>query len=267
VFFARATINGAGPFWFTIDTGATLTVIDPAAARRAGLPVRDAGRRSNVGIASADTSMATTAGARIDIPGLPPFSPPTLYVVPVRASAGPLGHAIDGVLGTDVLSGRVVEFDYGGARVRVRPSTGADPPNRKASVVFSLEGNVLIAPGTLTLPDGERVIARLLVDTGSNGALTLTSPFVRRHNLVARFPSRQMNLAIGINGTATSPVVALAALAFGDAVIRAPNAALSQATAGLDASTDFDGIVGAELLKQFTLTIDYPRRRLVLSAQ
>jgi predicted aspartyl protease len=32
VFFARATINGAGPFWFTVDTGATLAVIDPATA-------------------------------------------------------------------------------------------------------------------------------------------------------------------------------------------------------------------------------------------
>ena len=70
---------------------------------------------------------------------------------------------------------------------------------------------------------------------------------------------------MGINGTVFSPVIALTSVAFGDAVIARPNAALSKATAGLDASTDFDGIIGAELLRQFTVTIDYPRRRIIFS--
>lgn len=266
VFFARVTVNGLGPFWFTVDTGATLTVIDPAAAARAKLVVRDAGRRANVGIAAGDTVMATTTGARIAVGGLPVFAPPTLYVVAVQNNAAYLRHAIDGVLGTDALSRHIVELDYSSARVSVLPPAQTDPPVRQGVVTFTLEGNVLVAPATIALPDGQRVTARLLIDTGSNGALTLTSPFVRRHDLVARFPSRQANAAVGINGAVFSPVIALTSVAFGDAVIARPNAALSSATAGLDASTDFDGIIGAELLRQFTVTIDYPRRRLILSA-
>ena len=43
VFFARATINERGPFWLTVDTGATLTVIDPDTAAGLGLRVTDAG--------------------------------------------------------------------------------------------------------------------------------------------------------------------------------------------------------------------------------
>ena len=50
VFFARATINDRGPFWFTVDTGATLTVIDPDTAADLGLRVTDASARSNVGV-------------------------------------------------------------------------------------------------------------------------------------------------------------------------------------------------------------------------
>jgi hypothetical protein len=88
---------------------------------------------------------------------------------------------------------------------------------------------------------------------------------VRRHDLVARFPSRQANAAVGINGTVFSPVIVLSSVSVGDAVLPRPNAALSAASAGLDASPDFDGIIGAELLRQFTVTIDYPRRRLVFS--
>jgi predicted aspartyl protease len=263
VFFARVTVNDLGPFWFTVDTGATLTVIDPAAAARAKLVVRDAGRRANVGIAAGDMTMATTSGARINVAGLPVFAPATLYVVAVQNNAAYLGHAIDGVLGTDFLSRHIVSLDYSAGRVSVLPPAQTDPPG--SAVTFTLEGNVLVAPTIITLPDGERVTARLLIDTGSNGALTLTSPFVRQHDLVERFPSRQRNAAVGINGTVFSPVVALTTVAFGDAAITRPNAALSSATAGLDASTDFDGIIGAELLRQFTVTIDYPRRRLIFS--
>jgi len=266
VFFARAIVNSVGPFWFTVDTGATLTVIDPAAAARARLVVRDAGRRSNVGIAAEDTAMSTTSGAQIAVAGVPVFAPSSLYVVAVQSNAAYLGHAIDGVLGTDFLSQHIVEFDYGAGRVSVLPASRTDPSGRQATVPVTIEGNVLIAPAVLTLPDGQRVTARLLIDTGSDGALTLTSPFVRRHDLVARFPSRQANAAVGINGTVFSPVIVLTSVAFGEAVIARPNAALSQATAGLDASTDFDGIIGAELLRQFTVTIDYPRRRMFLSA-
>jgi predicted aspartyl protease len=266
VFFARVTVNGAGPFWFTVDTGATLTVIDPSAADRAKLVVRDAGRRANIGIAAGEMAMSTTTGARIGLVGVPLFSPPTLYVVAVQNNAAYLRHAVDGVLGTDFLSRHILEFDYSGARVSVLPPPPAGTPARPGAVSVTLDGNVLIAPATITLPDGQRVAARLLIDTGSNGALTLTSPFVQRHDLAARFPSRQANAAVGINGTVFSPVVALTAVAFGDAVIPRPNAALSRAAAGLDASTDFDGIIGAELLRQFTVTIDYPQRRMFLSA-
>ena len=265
VFFARVTVNGAGPFWFTVDTGATLTVIDPAAAARAKLVVRDAGRRSNVGVAAGETMLSTTSGAAIEVAGFTPFSPSLLYVIDVQANAKILGHQIDGVLGTDFLSRHVVQFDYATQRVTLAAAPSIDTTGRTKTVPFTIDGNVLIAPATLTLPDQQRLSARLLIDTGSNGGLTLTSPFVRDHQLTQRFPSRQMNLAVGVNGTVTSPVIVLPSIAFGEAAMPSVNAALSQATTGLDASADFDGLIGAELLRRFTLTIDYPGRLLILS--
>ena len=261
VFFARTTINGQGPFWFTIDTGATLTVIDPAAAKLAGLVVRDGGPRTNVGVSADDVSVATTSGARIKVGGAPVFAPSQLFVVAVRANAGYLGHAVDGVLGTDFLSRHVVEFRYAESRVTLQPSS-APPKGTTTSVPLTINGNHLIATATLTLPDGDQVAARLLIDTGSNSALTLTSPFVRRHRLTTRFPSRQQSATVGINGIDFSPVVKLTSVAFGSTVIGAPDAALSQSAVGLNASEDFDGIIGGELLRRFTVTVDYPGRRL-----
>ena len=221
VFFARVTVNDVGPLWFTVDTGATLTVIDPAAAKRAKLVVRDAGRRANVGIASGDMAMSTTSGARIAVAGLPVFAPATLYIVEVQNNASYLGHTIDGVLGTDFLSRHIVEFDYSAARVSVLPPRRTDPPGRQGAVSFTLEGNLLVAPATITLPDDQARDGSAAIDTGSNGALTLTSPFVHRHDWSRASQSARPTPPSASTGRSSRPSSRCRPYAFGGAVISA----------------------------------------------
>jgi hypothetical protein len=264
VFFARATIDGQGPFWFTVDTGATLTVIDPSTADRLGLRVTNAGSRPNVGVAAGLTPVATTRRATIRIGEAAAFVPSPLHVVPVRAAQDLVGHRIDGILGTDFLSQHVVEFDYGRGRVVLHARGTFDNDGPPAGVPVTVRRNVLLAPATLTLPDGGTLAARLLVDTGSNLGLTLNTPFVRRHRLAARFPSRRMTASAGINGLVSSPLTTLTSLSIGETTIRQPDAALSQESTGLNASESFDGILGADLLRRFTVVVDYPARRLIL---
>jgi hypothetical protein len=264
VFFARATIDGQGPFWLTVDTGATLTVIDPSTAARLGLRVTNAGARPNVGVAAGLTPVATTRRATIQIGQAASFVPSPLHVVPVGAAQDLVGHRIDGILGTDFLAQHVVEFDYGRSRVVLHARATYDNDSPPAGVAVTVHRNVLLAPATLTLPDGDTLAARLLVDTGSNLGLTLNTPFVRRHRLGERFPSRRMTASAGINGLVSSPLMTLTSVSIGETTIRRPDAALSQETTGLNASESFDGILGADLLRGFTVVVDYPARRLIL---
>ncbi|MEZ5319435.1 MAG: pepsin/retropepsin-like aspartic protease family protein [Vicinamibacterales bacterium] len=268
MFFARATVNGRGPYWFTVDTGATLTVLDPTTAADLQLVVRDAGPRDDVGMGAGETRLATTAGAVIRIGEAPAFQPSPLYVLGVRDAEAYLGHRIDGVLGTDFLRHHVVTFDYARRRVELAPASLATAIG-PAGVRVSLEGNRLIVPATLTTPDGTPLAARLLVDTGNSGGLSLNTPFVRAHDLEARFPnvpgdSINLRISVGVNGAVTSRVVSFGRLAIGDAVVDRPDVALSSGDAGLSASPEFDGILGADVLRHFTLRIDYPRTRLAL---
>jgi predicted aspartyl protease len=266
VFFAKATIDGAGPFWLTVDTGATLTVIDPRTAGRLGLQVRDIGPRQDVGTASGPTSMGTTRRAAIRVGDLALFTPQRLFVVAVSANEELLGHRVDGVLGTDFLSRHVLELDYRAGSVTAHDPGAFEHVGREAPIAISLERNRLIAPATLTLPDGDTLSARLLIDTGSNTRLTLNAPFVRRYRLIERFPSATLTASYGINGLTTSPLITARSLALGAASIEHPNTGLSRETSGLHASADFDGIIGAELLKAFRVIVDYPRRQLILES-
>jgi hypothetical protein len=243
-------------------------VLDPSTAEALGLVVRDAGPRADVGTGAEATRLATTTGAVIRIGDAPPFQPAPLYVLGVRDAETHLRHRIDGVLGTDFLQHFVVAFDYADAKVDLFPATtgGASGP---VGVPVDLAGNRLIVPATLTLPDGQALTARLLVDTGNSGGLSLNTPFVRAHDLEARFPnvpgdSINLRISVGVNGAITSRVVSFGGLTIGDARLDRPDVALTTAAAGLAASGDFDGILGADVLRHFTLRIDYPRRRLSL---
>jgi len=263
VFFVRARINGRGPFWFTVDTGATLTVIDPAVATLLHLAVENVGEHRNVGVAAGLTEMRVARGATIAFGDAPPFSPLKLFVVPVRDSAGALGHQVDGVLGTDFLSQFVVEFDYPANRVRLHPPWGFTYRGTGTSVPVTVDGNVLLAPVGVVLSDNLAMTARLLIDTGSSARLSFNSPFVRQHGL-ARFPSLGLTASVGVNGVTASTVIEVRALWFGQAVISRPEVALSHSSSGLSASDAFDGIVSGELLSRFRLVVDYPARRLIL---
>lgn len=265
LFFAKATINGAGPFWFTVDTGATLTVIDPRTADRLGIPVRDLGERQNVGTAAGPTAMGATRRVVIRVGDLAPFAPARMYVVGVSSNEELLGHRIDGVLGTDFLMRYVCEFDYKAGTVTAHDARAFSYSGRQAPFAVSLAGNRLLAPSRLTLPDGEQVNALLLVDTGSNTRLILNAPFVRTHRLVERFPSARMTASYGINGLTTSPLIESRSLKLGTANIDRPNTGLSREASGLHASAAFDGIIGAELLKAFRVIVDYPRRQLIVA--
>ena len=271
VFFARTMINGAGPFWLTIDTGATLTVLDPATVRTLGLPARPAGQFANVGVGEAVTDMATTTGVTLKIGEAPEFAPVPLYVVSVGANAGFRGQQIDGVLGTDFLRRFVVEFDYAANRVLLHQPGAFEYRGPGERVPMTVQGNVLLAAARLSLPDGEATMTRLLVDTGSSQGLSLNSPFVARHRLAERLQqpmeagaTRRASVSIGINGVITSQMIKLPSLAFGSTAIAGPDAALSTASEGLTATDRFDGIIGAALLRDFRVIVDYPRREIVL---
>ena len=265
VFFARATIDDRGPYWLTVDTGATLTVLDPITAAELGLDVQPSDARPDVGVGAGTTAVSVSTGASIGVGELPPFRPSPLYVIGVRDAEAMLGHRIDGVLGHDFLERFIVEFDYRGSAVRLHPPGWTLRAGGSAATVrVQTTGNRLVVPAQLTLSDGEVLDARLLVDTGSSSGVSLNTPFVEEHRLEARFPSTELSAAVGVSGMTVRAVMYLAEVSVGPVGLGVGRVALSRDTSGLSASAEFDGIIGAAVLRRFRLVVDYPRRVVVL---
>lgn len=105
----QATVNGAGPFTMEIDTGATTTILAPAAARRAGIVPRP----SPATMSGAGGAVAVETGAaRIAFGGIERDMGQIVVMPALATIAAAAGTPVDGILGTDFLYGTRLTIDY-----------------------------------------------------------------------------------------------------------------------------------------------------------
>jgi predicted aspartyl protease len=263
VFFARVTLNGKGPFWFTVDTGATHTVIDPATARRLALEVVEEGGSLSLGIGPGTTPVATTRGLTVQAGRSRAFTPRRVFVVPVADAAQAFRHAIDGVLGTDFLGQYVVEFDYAAGRLVLHDAVGFAYAGPGTSVPLRLERQRPLVRVLVTLADDTTFTTEMLIDTGSTARSSFNSPLVERMRL-QRFPSLGMTASLGVNSLTAASVIRLRSIELGNLVFEQPELAIPTAAAGISADSTFGGLLTPDLLGSFRMVVDYPARRLFL---
>jgi len=163
------------------------------------------------------------------------------------------------------MRGHVVEFNYAAGVVIFHDPRYFVYQGDAQVLPIELHQNLLVVLAALTMPDGEPLPVRLLIDTGRAGRPGLNGPFVREHRLVQRFAKLgQMALAQGINGLTPAFRIEASALTFGNLKLDRPELDLSQATDGLSASEQYDGHIGASLLSRFRVFIDFPGHRMIL---
>jgi predicted aspartyl protease len=110
-------INDQGPFHFVVDTGANRTVIAAELALELGLP--DDGPADIHGIAGVEPARQVTIGLlEVDEVATRGIHAPTLSRTRMGA---------DGLLGVDVLKGRLVTLDFRHNELRIGPSSGNAP--------------------------------------------------------------------------------------------------------------------------------------------
>ncbi|WP_231854233.1 aspartyl protease family protein [Gluconacetobacter diazotrophicus] len=115
------------------------------------------------------------------------------------------------------------------------------------------------------------IAGRFAVDTGDNGSLLLIAPFARRYHLAERY---QANLPYSGSAVSTTHGVwarrRVHTVAFDGpdgrpvADVHDPVTRISLQHSGFDANRDVSGNIGLGILRQFNLTFDYARQRIIL---
>ena len=261
--YLPVAVGQHAPSSFMLDTGAQFTAIAQTTADALGLVAGAHGQARGAGPAVVETTLIRDVD--LDVAGVP-LHLPRLPGLPLTEVSLAEGRPIEGLLGENVLRDYAVEIDYARRIVRFHdPSTFVAPPGAIAVPITFIHNQPVIA-AELTLRDGRVLPMRMMVDTGAGGAVLVNRPFAEKHAIYdAIAPAIEGPFGVGIGGASTSRIGRAARFAVAGFTFDAPLVAASMNRAGAVALRDVDGLIGAEILRRFTVTLDSAHRRLLLA--
>lgn len=249
------TIGSAGPYAFTIDTGAERTVISRELAASLGL---EKGRTVNVtamtGSASVDTviipslQVSTVRGSRIEAP--------TLFAANLGAP---------GLLGVDTLKNHAVVIDFDSNTMTVRPSTKRIGRYKPVPGEIVVTARSLLGQLVVTDADYRGHQVRVILDTGS--VVSMGNLALQRRAQTSGVP--QAISLLGVTGASMSaPYTQIADVRIGQVIFHSLPVAFADAAPfrrlGLDRRPAI--LLGMDALKQFRrVEIDFANHEVRLA--
>jgi predicted aspartyl protease len=248
-------LNGR-PYLFLFDTGG-LNVITPSVAAELGLKTDGAMQARGSGEKSQDAGF--TKVARLDV-GNATLNDQTFVVIGLESFSAVEGMPITGIIGYEVFKRFVVVTDYAASKVvLIEPDRfayngrGTMVPIRFNDRAPEIDGDIDGLKGAFTL------------DTGARDSLTLSTPFVEKNGLVARYNARLSAVTgWGVGGPARGLVVRAKRLSLGSVPVDEPVVELSTNKSGAMADGYLAGNIGAGVLKRFNIVWDYGHNRIWL---
>ncbi|HEX2121713.1 MAG TPA: aspartyl protease family protein [Thermoanaerobaculia bacterium] len=253
------SVNGSAPGSFILDTGAARSPLDTDFAEIAGVGVTGrtrvmgAGGSENVQVATPMT--LAFAGLTVRTRRVP--------LIQFDAISLRIGRPLDGILGYEVLQRYVVEIDYEGRAVAFHDRKRYQPPAGAVRLPIGFNrGRVPVADVRISLPGGRTVTARVLVDTGAGGSLGLNRAFAKKHRI--ELENAIAMHGYGVGGGTRGRSGRLAAVELAGFRFERPVVSVFDTTHGALARSSIDGVLGGEILRRFTVIIDYARKQLLL---
>lgn len=260
-------INGSGPYNFMLDSGVSTAILtDPAVADLLGLlrgqPYRVVGAGGeNTGLQAHETrGVRLSAGAVVA---------PNMRMLVLSADAlnlsGYVGMPIHGILGSELFRSFVVSVEPEQHRLVLTAPARYQPPRGRswARLPLTLIANKAYLDLPVQVTDSLALPLRLVLDTGAGHALSLEAGSAPQ--LILPHRRLRADLGRGLSGFIRGYLGRVAALQLGR--YRLPAVLTSFPDSGqvhVRASVPRNGSVGFELLKRFSMIIDYPHQRLLL---
>jgi hypothetical protein len=236
------SLEHGAPLRCVVDTGGQ-NALTPSAAARLGLNVVGTGSVGGSGPALAGVRYTSARSMRI---GAAELRDQPFIVLDIG------GVPFDCVVGYELLARFAARFDFANgtlslaADARAFDGSGVRVPialdDRQPQIDGALDG----FPATVT------------IDTGSASVAQVNAPFVRAHDLVARYHALPPHDAIrGVGGLVRGSYARGGELRLGALRIRDPELLLTDATAGAESNPAVAINLGDVILARYTLVFDY----------
>ena len=177
-----------------------------------------------------------------------------------------LGIPVHGLIGFNLFKDYVVKIDYAEHEITlIKPEYFTYKEKGKDIVLpLTFEQNKPFVKTSIVTDKNKEVPVKLLVDTGASDALWLSTNSDSRISL----PENNIEtfLGRGLSGDLYGKKGRIGAIWVGPLVLYEPIVAFpeNEMVDQLMGDTDRNGTLGAEILRRFYVTMDYPNKRLIL---
>jgi hypothetical protein len=238
------------------DTGAT-NYLYKESLPKVGVKAEGALPGSGVGDQKEDTSLA-----KVDSVQLGDLTIKNQIFAVASSGGWPAieGAPSDGLLGYEVVKRVPTIIDYEHRQVTFVKPEAFRSPTTVQPVSFRFAEHLPEIDGSI---DG--IPAKMHIDTGSRSTIDLTGPFVEKNNLIAKYnPKWEATTGWGVGGPARARLARAHTLILGNQTVKDPVIELTAQSKGAFSSAYYDGNIGGDILRRFTLTLDYAHQNLWL---
>lgn len=249
-------VNGSQPSWFLLDTARSASAIDDVRAVAVGLYAPSAHGKSP----------KSFTDVRLDFPGLR-ISLSTLALDSFGDLSARAGHAIQGVLGADVLSHLIIKIDYQGESVQFFDPKAFQYRGKGLRLPMALMRGVPAIDGKIAINHRGNFHGRFTISTGQTEPLQFSARFASSNSLFD-LPEKMLPFpgADAANDTDFRDRIGrVHAIQFGKITFANPIAIFpAKSDAAASVPGDFIAALGGEVLDRFTIILDYPAQQLFL---
>lgn len=164
--FLQVTVNGKGPFWFAVDSGAYHSVVDDYVVKEVGL--KKLAKSSTTGTGKGTVPIEATEPFTMRIGAL---KVKVAEPMVIDLSGVPIPKWVHGLVGVEVFEQNVVQIDPITAAFRFFAPEHFTPPANATSVTIENANHRLFLNVTIEVNDHQTVTHRLRVDTGSGDSV------------------------------------------------------------------------------------------------
>ena len=254
--YVPVTINGAGPFTFVLDTGAAWSGVEEGRAH--DLHLKSKGYATLIGNGQQKVRSEVLRDLELSIAGVQ-VKEPQAVAVPLGELESYEGRRIDGVLGVRLFQEHVVEIDYARHVLRLYPPASYAYHGSGEEIPLHLERGAALFDAEIEVTTGELINARLAIDLGTYSALRLYRHFLTEHRDAFSTLHSTESFGFGMGGEFPESQTRVTGLRIGKLKLSGPLVELSEATGGATATGAFAGTIGGDILRRFTVILDYAR--------
>lgn len=261
VYIAVHTPEKDTPLNFVFDTGASTAVMDKATAKQIGITA-DTKQYATGASGSQEYEIAVNRTLTIaDVA----FDQLNLVLVDLQELSNRSGIQIDGIIGYDVISRYVTQFDFANKKLHLYHST-EDIKDTSEYTTHKIHMGSAIPMVSIdcAFNDGTKVSGDFLFDSGANLGILFNTPFAKEHQLADKFNKSITISSRGLTATSTSVIGLTKNVSLlGNTFTNVP-VSLSQSTQGVSSQKGFAGILGADIINRFDMILDYKKKKLHL---